>query len=150
MVVSEVARAAALVMLVSGSSAGEAYVDLGVGPGAAGAPLTAVGAGLRVGTTRGLAASFAGPGPVEVLWRGRLVRDRWWLAAAELRDRGSAEPTQRDRGPAEPAGEPRPDDVGAAVLELEHPEDLPSLDEVGAAGPPGPRTPAEPDAETAS
>jgi hypothetical protein len=112
--VSEVARGGPAVTVVSGSREGEAFVDLGAAVAPAGQPLVDAGAGLGIGSTRGLAASFASPTETTLLWRGRCVHDRWWSSAARLGDaRGT--PSDADADPGDPA--PR-------IVEVEHPEDL--------------------------
>lgn len=115
--VSEVARGGPAITVVSGSSDGEAFVDLGVTAAAAGQPLAAAGAGIALGTRRGLAGYFVSPTETTLLWRGRCVRDPWWSSKTSMTDRGDQ---IHEELPV--------DGMDLHVVEIEHLEDVPTDD----------------------
>lgn len=117
--VSEVARGGPAITVVSGSSDGEAFVDLGVTAAPAGQPLATAATGIALGSRRGLAGYFVSPTETTLLWRGRCVRDRWWASEARMGDRGDQ--VHADLGPKIEGVEPH-------VIEIEHPEDVPTGD----------------------
>lgn len=131
--VSEVARAAAVLVIVSAGREGEAVVDLGVNLDGLGQPLASAGTALRIATRKGIAASFASSTGAAVLWQGRQVRDRWWRSAPEVRGTEPQRGTTAVPGPAS-GGQDR---VGAEVVEIEH---LADLDADQPAGGPDPTT----------
>ncbi|MEV4496132.1 hypothetical protein AB0J84_10545 [Micromonospora arborensis] len=113
--VSEVARGGPAITVVSGSSDGEAFVDLGVTAAAVGQPLAAAGAGIALGNRRGLAGYFVSLAETPLLWRGRTVRDPWWSSKTWMSERG------------DPTHEESPvDGPGPHVVEIEHLEDIPT------------------------
>jgi len=144
-VVTEVARGGPSITVVSGSSAGEAVIDLGAAVGPAGPVL---GAGFAVRSTKGLAASFVALTEAALLWRGRSVQDRWWSSEPRLRDRGvlpdeggwpgGGDDAVTDHGVTDHGvtdhgvtdhgvtGDGVTGDAVPQVVDIEYPEDLPS------------------------
>jgi hypothetical protein len=121
-VATEIARGGPAAIATSATAGAECTIDLGASPTVGGLAPVTIGAGSRVTHARGIAAHFLAPEPVALLWRGRCVHDRWWLAA-RMHERGDAEQVDEVAQGGSTSGD------SAWLAEIEYPDDLPVAEE---------------------